>query len=177
MYTRNPASHAIGGGGGAGGVGFRMLSRFCGIPLWAPPTGRTLHGIGLQLLQAMRAGPTERGAGGVSHKILPGWKGWFGGKEARSGSACSRRFSAGSRGEFSGPKISLHVVCPHLPVNLEVVAASLRQFQGCRHWDAAGSSSFRSWEPTSTGSKVGHYSRTARISSTKLRKAWRPWKR
>ena len=42
------------------------------------------------------------GGGGWRQKILQGGKGWVRGKEARSGSACSRRFSAGSRGEFLG---------------------------------------------------------------------------
>ena len=45
-------------------------------------------------------GGQQGGGGGVASEILHGGKGWVRGKEARSGSACSRRFSAGSRGEF-----------------------------------------------------------------------------
>ena len=68
--------------------------------------GRT--GIGLQLLQAIGGGGVPPGGGshraggggGWRQKILYGGKGWVGGKEARPGSACSRRFSAGSRGEL-----------------------------------------------------------------------------
>ena len=42
---------------------------------------------------SFRGGP---GRGAVRHKILHGW---VRGKETGSGSACSKRFSAGSRGE------------------------------------------------------------------------------
>ena len=44
--------------------------------------------------------PSGGGGGGWRLKIWYGGKGWVRGKEARSGSACSRRFSAGSRGEL-----------------------------------------------------------------------------
>ena len=62
-----------------------------------------LHGMGLQVLQGIGGGPTGRGGGGGGggvNNFGMGGKGWVRGKEARSGSACSRRFSAGSRGEL-----------------------------------------------------------------------------
>ena len=40
------------------------------------------------------------GGGGVASQNFARGKGWVRGKEARSGSACSRHFSAGSGGEF-----------------------------------------------------------------------------
>ena len=61
-----------GGGGGGGGVGGG------GRGVAAPPSDWVPQG----------------GGGGVASH------GWVKGKEARSGSAFSRRFSAGSRGEF-----------------------------------------------------------------------------
>ena len=45
-------------------------------------------------------GSHRAGGGGVASKNFAWGKGWVRGKEARSGSACSRRFSAGSRGEY-----------------------------------------------------------------------------
>ena len=59
------------------------------------------HGIGLQLPQAIEGGPTGPGR----QKILPGGKGWLRVKED-PGSACSRRFSAGSRGEYKPRQVA-----------------------------------------------------------------------
>ena len=80
--------------------GFRKKREgvFEALPLWEPPTSGTLHGIGLQPLQGIGGGPTGPGGGGEKFGM---GKGWVRGKEARSGSACSRRFSAGSRGEYN----------------------------------------------------------------------------
>ena len=81
------SSQSRGGGGGGGGwggwptVGATDRHRFA-----APPSdwggSHRAGGVG--------------GGGGWRQKVLR----WEGLKEARSGSACSRRFPAGSRGEF-----------------------------------------------------------------------------
>ena len=55
-------------------------------------------------------GGVPQGGGGGGGVAARGGKGWVRGKEARSGSACSRRFSAGSRGEFCMPNV--HKVHP-----------------------------------------------------------------
>ena len=71
------------GGWGGGGGGWRLFVRFEALSVQEPPTGGTLHGIGLQLLQAIIGG------GGVP-QVARGGKGWAPGR-ARCGSACSRR--------------------------------------------------------------------------------------
>ena len=50
-----------------GGVGRWVFSRSVALP-----RGKTLHGIGLQLLQVMRGGPTERGGWGPSQNFAWG---------------------------------------------------------------------------------------------------------
>ena len=82
--------------------GFLVRKRKQNSHVWSalkePPTGGTPHGIGVQLLQAI--GGVPQAGEDPRQKILCGGKGWVRRKEARSGSACSRSFSAGSRGEL-----------------------------------------------------------------------------
>ena len=66
---------------------------------------------------------------GIGGDPTGGGKGWVRGKEARSGSACSRRFSAGSRGEFMmisevpGSSEALPAVCERVAVVAVIQAA------------------------------------------------------
>ena len=74
-----------GGLGGPGGSQGGFPERGC------RGSRKEVRSIGLQLPQAIK---------GVASANLTGGKGWVRGKEARSLSACSRRFSAGNRVEF-----------------------------------------------------------------------------